>query len=242
MLSWGQEECHAPGRPREREDPGAAQSRGSLKQVLLFVGIGFFASLLVVARVSWRRLHDPEVRAPAAGQTALARPQGSRTIRPGPSPIDLADLDRLRSRSLGLPLEGMKAADLRDNFTEARAGHVHEALDILAPRGTKVLAVDAGRVAKLFDSVRGGLTVYQFDPTLTFCYYYAHLDRYAPGLAEGDELRQGSLVGYVGTTGNAPRDTPHLHFTVFKLGPEKRWGEGTPINPFPLWDPRPLER
>jgi murein DD-endopeptidase MepM/ murein hydrolase activator NlpD len=95
--------------------------------------------------------------------------------------------------------------------------------------------VDDGRVVKLFTSVRGGLTVYQFDPTETFCYYYAHLDRYAPALEQGMRLRKGALVGYVGTTGNAPRDTPHLHFTVFKLGKEKRWWEGTAINPFPVW-------
>jgi murein DD-endopeptidase MepM/ murein hydrolase activator NlpD len=98
-----------------------------------------------------------------------------------------------------------------------------------------VLAVDDGRVVKLFNSARGGLTVYQFDPTETFCYYYAHLDRYAPGLDEGDSVRRGSLLGFVGTTGNAPKDTPHLHFTIFKLGPDKRWWEGTPINPFPIW-------
>jgi murein DD-endopeptidase MepM/ murein hydrolase activator NlpD len=133
----------------------------------------------------------------------------------------------------------MKAADLRDSFTAARAGHVHEALDILAPRGTRVRAVDAGRVANLFDSARGGLTVYQFDPTETFGYYYAHLDGYAPGLSEGDRLRKGSLVGYVGTTGNAPRGTPHLHFAVFKLGPDKRWSEGAPLNPFLLWEGSP---
>jgi murein DD-endopeptidase MepM/ murein hydrolase activator NlpD len=150
-------------------------------------------------------------------------------------PGALTDLERLRSRPLGLPVEGLKAADLRDNFMESRGTRVHEALDILAPRGTRVLAVDDGRVVKLFNSARGGLTVYQFDPTETFCYYYAHLDGYAPGLAEGASLDRGSPVGFVGTTGNAPRDTPHLHFAVLKLGPEKRWWEGTPINPFPIW-------
>lgn len=201
-----------------------------LKQVLLFVGIGFFGSFLVMAGVVWRRVQPAR---PAVPEPDLA----ARRPRPRPevAHVDGADLERLRSREPGLPVEGMKAAHLRDGFRETRGGRVHEALDILAPRGTKVLAVDDGRVAKLFDGVRGGLTVYQFDPTDTFCYYYAHLDGYAPGLEEGDELRRGALVGYVGTTGNAPRDTPHLHFTVFKLGPEKRWWEGRPINPFPLW-------
>ena len=106
---------------------------------------------------------------------------------------------------------------------------------MLAARGTPVIAVAEGTVRKLFTSDRGGLTVYQFDPENAYSYYYAHLDRYADGLAEGKHLNQGDLVGYVGTSGNAPANTPHLHFTIFRLGPEKRWWEGTPINPYPLW-------
>jgi len=167
---------------------------------------------------------------------------GSRSLpRVEISAQNRADFERLRSRSLGLPVEGMHVASLRDTFSEARDGHPHEALDILAPRGTRVLAVDDGRVVKLFSSARGGMTVYQFDPTETFCYYYAHLDAYASGLRESDALRRGAPVGYVGTTGDAPRDTPHLHFTVFKLGPERRWWEGTAMNPYPLWS-RPEAR
>jgi murein DD-endopeptidase MepM/ murein hydrolase activator NlpD len=98
-----------------------------------------------------------------------------------------------------------------------------------------VLAVDDGPVRKLFVSRAGGNTVYQFDVSETYCYYYAHLDRYEPGLAEGQMLRKGQRVGYVGTSGNSPPGVPHLHFTIFKLGGEKRWWEGTPVNPFPLW-------
>jgi peptidoglycan LD-endopeptidase LytH len=207
-----------------------------LKSILFFAGLGFVAAFLIVASVVWR-----SARSTGAGARPVAVPAASAPQAAGPlvvvdaPPVDAADLDRLRSRALALPVDGLKAGELRDNFSEARGGHPHEALDILAPRGTRVLAVDDGRVAKLFNSVRGGLTVYQFDPTQTFCYYYAHLQGYAPGLAEGTYLSRGSLVGYVGTTGNAPRDTPHLHFTVFRLGPEKRWWEGTPINPFPVW-------
>jgi peptidoglycan LD-endopeptidase LytH len=143
--------------------------------------------------------------------------------------------DPLRARLIGLPLEGLHPLQLRDTFTEARNGRVHEAIDIMAPRGTPVLAVDDGRIAKLFDSKPGGLTVYQFDPTETFAYYYAHLDRYAPGLAEGQAVTRGQVLGEVGSTGNASPDAPHLHFTIFKLGPEKRWWEGTPVNPLPFW-------
>jgi murein DD-endopeptidase MepM/ murein hydrolase activator NlpD len=97
-----------------------------------------------------------------------------------------------------------------------------------------VLAVEAGTVAKLFLSNAGGLTVYQFDPRSTYAYYYAHLERYADGLKDGDDVRRGQVIGYVGTSGNAPRDTPHLHFAIFRLTDEKRWWQGTAIDPYPV--------
>jgi murein DD-endopeptidase MepM/ murein hydrolase activator NlpD len=102
----------------------------------------------------------------------------------------------------------------------------------MAPRGTLVLSVEDGRVAKLFESVAGGLTVYIFDPAEMFTYYYAHLDRYAAGLTEGEVVRRGEVIGYVGSTGNASDDAPHLHFAIFQLGPERRWWQGKPINPY----------
>jgi murein DD-endopeptidase MepM/ murein hydrolase activator NlpD len=135
-------------------------------------------------------------------------------------------------RRLIIPVQGVRAADLRDDFNEMRGGHRHEAIDIMAPRGTPVLAADEGKVVKLFLSKPGGLTVYQFDDSQTYCYYYAHLDRYAPGLKESALLRRGEVLGYVGSTGNASPDAPHLHFTIFKLGPELHWWEGTPIDPY----------
>ena len=91
-----------------------------------------------------------------------------------------------------------------------------------------------GPVEKLFTSDRGGLTLYQFDPSGQFAYYYAHLQRYADGLAEQQTVRRGQVIGYVGATGNANPDAPHLHFAVFVLGPERRWWEGTAVNPYPL--------
>jgi peptidoglycan LD-endopeptidase LytH len=150
-------------------------------------------------------------------------------------PADLSDFDRLRARALAVPVQGKTARDIQDNFAELRGSRPHEAIDILAARGTPVVAVADGTVKKLFTSVPGGLTVYQFDAEETYSYYYAHLDRYADGLAEGKRLAKGDVIGYVGTSGNAPAGTPHLHFTIFRLGPEKRWWEGTPINPYPLW-------
>ena len=136
-------------------------------------------------------------------------------------------------RQLLFPLRGHDRALLRDNFAEVRGKRQHEALDIMAPRGTPVVAVDDGRVVKLFTSAAGGLTVYQFDAEQKYAYYYAHLDDYAKGLSEGMYLKRGDLVGLVGSTGNAPVNAPHLHFTIFELGPERKWWKGRAINPYP---------
>jgi murein DD-endopeptidase MepM/ murein hydrolase activator NlpD len=134
-----------------------------------------------------------------------------------------------------LPVQGVQASQLTDTFTQSRGeGRLHDAIDIMAARGTPVLAVADGRVAKLFDSKAGGLTVYQFDREEKLAYYYAHLDHYAAGLAEGRQLKRGDVLGYVGSTGNASPDGPHLHFAVFVLGPEKNWWKGTAVNPYPL--------
>jgi len=135
-----------------------------------------------------------------------------------------------------MPVLGIDPGSIHDTFDEMRGGATrrHDALDILAPRGTPIVATDDGMVKKLFTSVPGGLTVYQFDPDQRYCYYYAHLEAYAPGLHEGQILHRGDLVGYVGTTGNAAKDTPHLHFAVIRLDPDKRWWTGTAINPYPL--------
>jgi len=137
--------------------------------------------------------------------------------------------------SLLIPVQGISVAQLQDTFTDARSGgRVHDAIDIMAPAGTPVLAVADGTVEKLFDSKLGGTTLYQFNPQRTLAYYYAHLQRYADGIAEGQVLRRGQLLGYVGATGNADPAAPHLHFAVLALGPEARWWEGTALNPYPM--------
>lgn len=143
-----------------------------------------------------------------------------------------ADIVELRRRHLSLPVVGVMPERLVPTFHQPRATGEHEALDILAPRGTPVIAVENGRVEKLFTSQRGGLTVYLFDSSESYCYYYAHLDRYEEHLHEGDQLARGNVVGYVGTTGNAPPETPHLHFAIFKLGPERHWWQGTALDPY----------
>ncbi len=143
-----------------------------------------------------------------------------------------AVLEDLRGRGLRVPLDGSQVESWKGSFEQARAGHRHEAVDVLAPRGTPVFAVDDGSVGKLFESRRGGISVYQFDPWRRFVYYYAHLDRYAEGLAEGRALRRGEVIGYVGTTGNAPADTPHLHFAILALSPGEGWWQGTAVDPY----------
>ena len=151
---------------------------------------------------------------------------------PAPVPAPDGDASHL---SLSMPVKGKVAADLTDTFTDARSeGRSHDAIDIMAAAGTPVLAVADGHVEKLFTSERGGLTVYQFEPTGRYAYYYAHLQRYAAGLAEKQAIRRGEVIGYVGSTGNASPDAPHLHFAIFMLGPERRWWQGTAINPYPV--------
>lgn len=170
--------------------------------------------------------HD--VIAPIAA-SGTAPPQLAVTTQTIPS---MRDSDA--PRPMIVPVAGVERGALRDMFNEVRGDRRHEAIDILAPRGTPVLATDDGVVKKLFTSKPGGLTVYEFDPDQRFCYYYAHLDGYAPGLHEGQTLHRGEILGYVGTTGNAPKDTPHLHFALIRLDAERRWWKGTYVNPYPL--------
>jgi murein DD-endopeptidase MepM/ murein hydrolase activator NlpD len=127
----------------------------------------------------------------------------------------------------------VEASALHRSFDDRRGtSRRHEAIDIMAPRHTPVVAADAGKVARLFYSKAGGITVYQFDAQGQYVYYYAHLERYAEGLREGDTVSRGQVLGYVGTSGNAPPDAPHLHFAIFRLTEPGRWWEGTPIDPY----------
>lgn len=162
----------------------------------------------------------PAQPAPAATSSQPAQPRGP----DGPALLAL--------RPLIVPVAGVAPSALIDTYTQSRGERSHEAIDIMAPRGTPVHAVDDGKLVKLFNSKPGGLTVYQFDPEGNLAYYYAHLDRYAPGLREGMQLRRGDLIGYVGVTGNSAPDAPHLHFAVFRLGPEQQWWKGEPVNPY----------
>jgi murein DD-endopeptidase MepM/ murein hydrolase activator NlpD len=145
----------------------------------------------------------------------------------------------LSQSRLRVPIDGEDLESLKGGFAETRGGsRPHEAVDLLAPRNTPVHAVENGTIAKLFTSKAGGLTVYQFDPNAHLCYYYAHLERYADGLKDGQAVSQGDVIGYVGTTGNAPPNTPHLHFAVFELNADKRWWQGRPLDPYLVFKDR----
>ena len=157
-----------------------------------------------------------------------------------PATAQSASSPGLGATGLLLPVQGMRPEQLVDTYADARGeGRVHDAIDIMAPRGTPVLAASDGSVAKLFTSKAGGLTIYEFDPTSTWVYYYAHLDRYAANLAAGQGLHRGDVIGYVGSSGNASPDAPHLHFEVSRLGPEKHWWRATSVNPYPLLGGKP---
>ena len=140
----------------------------------------------------------------------------------------------LGANALAIPVAGVARGTLRDHFDDPRGARAHHAIDIPAPRGTAILAADDGKIAKLYVSRAGGITIYQFDPQERWIYYYAHLEGYAPRLAEGKTVRRGEVIGYVGTSGNAPPNVPHLHFGIEKLPPTKEWWKGEAVNPYPL--------
>ena len=135
-----------------------------------------------------------------------------------------------------IPVAAAKLARIPDSFEDARDGQRrHHAIDIMAPRGTPVIAADEGHVLKLRTGGAGGITIYAVDPKSRFVYYYAHLDRYRKGISEGEAIAQGDTIGFVGTSGNAPPDTPHLHFQVMRMPEDGRWWTGIPVNPRPLF-------
>ncbi len=215
--------------------------------------LGFAAGMAVLAIVLWSTGHItgyrqevaiaattslPRAAEPAPISAPAQLPIAPLTVAPvpvGPPPVMPSLVAPSSAIKLAVPLANIDPQKLESTFAQARNGHMHEALDIMAPKGTPVMAVAEGNVAKLFTSKQGGLTVYQFDDSQTWCYYYAHLDGYAPGLKEGVLLRRGEVLGYVGSTGDASPGAPHLHFAVFRLGPEKHWWQGTAVDPLPLF-------
>jgi murein DD-endopeptidase MepM/ murein hydrolase activator NlpD len=217
---------------------------------------GFLLGVVVTAGIAWTLTHRvPEVTTqPSAPEATLVAPPetpradaaaAARSNPPvvtdpppaaaAPTAETMSAVEELRKRKLDLPVQGAARGELRESFDERRDGtRVHEAIDMLAPRNTPILAVEDGTIVKLFNSKAGGITVYQFDPSSRFVYYYAHLEKYASGLAEGKKVQRGQVIGYVGTSGNAPKDTPHLHFAIFQLTEKKEWWKGAPLDPYTI--------
>jgi murein DD-endopeptidase MepM/ murein hydrolase activator NlpD len=145
------------------------------------------------------------------------------------------DVARLRERALMVPVLGRYAADVADTFRAGRSGgRQHNASDIMAPRGTLVVSADDGVIRRLSTNPLGGITIYATDPDERFVYYYAHLDGYAPDLRVDQRVRRGDVLGYVGSTGNAPPTAPHLHFQIMRLLDRDRLWDGVPIDPRPF--------
>ena len=228
-----------------------ARFRGAIPLALLAAFVGG------VAIDGWLRTYGPpkpvKPQSEAADAFIAAPPKkgsdlaarGSPTNRDATSPTrepreltpPVATTGDIPHGRLRLPIDGEDIETFKGGFAERRdaGGRPHEAVDMLAPRNTPVHAVESGTIAKLFTSKAGGLTIYQFNPSGRLCYYYAHLERYADGLKDGQAVSQGDVIGYVGTTGNAPPNTPHLHFAVFELNADKHWWQGRPLDPYQLF-------
>jgi murein DD-endopeptidase MepM/ murein hydrolase activator NlpD len=210
---------------------------------LLAAGLlGFVLGAFTIASLGTARRGLPSLGTLAGKNGGVDEPASAVVETPAPTsgrtgviPSSAPESKDLAARRLTIPVSGIPADKLVRTYHDARSGgREHEALDILAPMGTPVVAVEDGTVAKLFNSKAGGITLYEFDPGKDYAYYYAHLDRYADGVKEGDAVHRGQVIGYVGVTGNAPKDTPHLHFAVYRLTAEKHWWEGTPIDPYDI--------
>jgi peptidoglycan LD-endopeptidase LytH len=232
-----------------RKRPGSGAARPIAAMIACFY-CGGIAGWWLRATVGPVRPPEAVVESPARAIAPLVRPvatSGPPSVAatpPGPEPRVAAPapagepggaVETLRRHDLRVPVDGVNVESFKRDFAERRSGkggHPHEAVDILAPRNTPVHAVEDGAIAKLFESKAGGHTIYQSDPTGRFTYYYAHLERYAEGLHEGQRVAAGEVIGYVGTSGNAPPGTPHLHFAISELGPDKHWWQGQAIDPY----------
>ncbi|AOH86191.1 peptidase M23 [Sphingomonas panacis] len=136
---------------------------------------------------------------------------------------------------LAVPVAGVARAAITDTWGDPRENglRAHHGTDIPAAAGTLVTAAAPGVVEKLFESNAGGTTIYVRSPARDWTYYYAHLSGYAPGLHEGQRVRTGDPLGYVGDTGDAGAGNFHLHFSLTRTMPDQHWYEGEDVDPFP---------
>jgi murein DD-endopeptidase MepM/ murein hydrolase activator NlpD len=231
------------------------RARGRRALLLLALSASFGAGVLVDG---WLRTHGPPTPAQAAAQPLQApaprlqtptqpsqTPAQPTVIAPPPpvnSPADATDQPTVEAApvvttgdpaatTLRLPIDGISIESFKGGFAQMRGALPHEGVDIMAPRGTPIHAVQDGTIAKLFFSRFGGVTIYEFNDGW-LCFYYAHLERYADGLHDGQRVSQGEVIGYVGTSGNAPPETPHLHFSIFELNADRKWWQGRALDPY----------
>jgi len=189
-----------------------------------------FTAVVVSAFWIWFYSIVPEPRPEVvrSGTIVAVKPEKS-------PPVEVAQQVVVTPAGLAIPVVGVKATDLVDTYDAARgSGRRHDAIDIMAGEGAPVIAAADGTIEKLFNSVRGGITIYERSPDQKWVYYYAHLSAYAPGLAEGQQVKRGEVIARVGHTGDASAAGPHLHFAINSMAPGERWWNGTPINPYPL--------
>lgn len=210
------------------DPPGHALTNARIALLLLLLStLSVVSFATVIERMSAPSI-APIEPAPVVAVEASeppAAPQPAGTAEPGPA-------DALAARRLIVPVRGVERAALQDNYSARRGRRSHDALDIMAARGTPVIAADDGRVAKIYRHPLGGLSIYQYDPGEEFAYYYAHMDAFAAGLREGAPVKRGDVIGYVGTSGNASPSAPHLHFAVYRLGADRKWWRGASVNPY----------
>lgn len=179
---------------------------------------------------------------PPVAKLPVSADQPAMAVAPADQPTmaatPVATIEARLTTRLRVPIDGISIESLKGGFSEMRGDRVHEAVDIIVPRGTPIRAVQNGTIAKLFFSRFGGITIYEFEDGGRLCFYYAHLQRYADDLREGQHVSVGEVIGYVGTTGNAPPGTPHLHFEIHELNADRKWWQGRALDPYLVFKDR----
>ena len=205
--------------------------RVALKYAATALFTALFTAVVVSAFWIWFYSFVPAPKPTVArsGNVVAVQPKNA-------PPVEIAQQVVVGPAGLAIPVVGVKPDQLTDTFDDARAaGRRHDAIDIMAAEGTPVIAAADGTIEKLFFSNGGGgITVYERGSDPKWQFYYAHLQRYAPGLAEGQQVKRGQVIAFVDHTGDASPSGPHLHFAINQMAPGQRWWQGTPINPYPL--------
>ena len=204
-----------------------------LGSIGLLAGLLFF--LVLASGLRWPDAEAAPVADKSKAAAHAVSPARLLAAPPREKTVDAKTEASSRLRELLFPVPAVSPSAMANSFSDSRGKRVHHAVDILAPRNSEVVAVADGTIAKVLFSALGGNGVYQWSLDKRFVYYYAHLDAYAIDLEDGAEVHRGQVLGYVGTTGNAPPNTPHLHFAIAQVGRNARWWGGAPVNPYPIW-------